>query len=82
MIGVLFVLGIQGPFVATSGCINPNSTDNSRNVTRAVEAVQTPTFFEVQTYVIFACIMSGLFIVGNGLLIFFVKEIDGKISNC
>ena len=85
MIGLLLALAIQGPFVSSGvPCIKPNMTiTNETNITmnellaRGVIEPE-PSLWEKNIYVFFAMILTAIFLVGNYLLVYFVRERKGN----
>lgn len=92
MVGLLLALAIQGPFMANIKCIqdnliNLNETTNMslpaafddeshlKEVFRTVKDSQT--VWEKNIYVIFAAILTVIFLIGNYMLVFFVDEKKG-----
>ena len=69
MIGLLLALAIQGPF-ATSECKYLNTS----NITSNSTIVNELSFWDSDKYVIFAIILTVIYIFGNIMLIIFVKE--------
>ena len=81
MIGILLALALQSPFVNAPKCKELNETTNVTFYTdETTDITPAPTFFKSQVYVIFAIIITVVFLIGNMLLLFFVKEIDGNFS--
>ena len=78
MIGILLALAIQGPF-ATSECKYRNN-DNSSNITSQSAVTNELSFWESEKYVIFAIILTVIYIIGNIMLIVFVKEKNSKFK--
>ena len=77
MIGILMVLAAQSPFVESPPCKAYPNESNSSLIIESTSITQANTFWDDQIYVIFACLITIIFIIGNLLLIIFVKEIDG-----
>ena len=71
MIGILLVLAIQGPFVQSPPCRNSTEVLNATEV-----VVVEPGFLANQTYLIFAIFIALFFVIGNLLLVIFVKEVE------
>lgn len=79
MIGILLALALQSPFVNAPKCKGLNETTSVnfyKNET--TDITSSSTFLESQVYVVFAIIITVVFLIGNMLLVLFVKEIDGN----
>lgn len=89
MIGILLALAVQSPFVKPPKCKSPEESTFSTLIDNMTTTHMTPNitqnltsaeiFFSDHKYVIFAVIITVVFIIGNILLIAFVKEIDGNL---
>lgn len=77
MIGILLALALQSPSVNAPKCKGLNETTNVTFYTDETTDI-TPTFLKSQVYVVFAMIITVVFLIGNMLLVLFVKEIDGN----
>ena len=73
MVGILLVLVIQGPFSTGSGCIT-NATQVDTNEATSL------SFWANEKYVLFALLMTFIFVIGNVLLILFVEEKNSKLK--
>ena len=93
MVGLLLALAIQGPFMDTeSTCIKPNNTiltstsisflnnkdiDLNDIVIRNAPNKDNISVWDRNIYVFFALILTVIFLIGNYMLIFFVREKEG-----
>lgn len=75
MIGILLVLVIQGPFSTGSDCKNLNETAVLNG-----EIIKDESFWANEKYVLFAFIITFIFVLGNVLLILFVEEKNSKLK--
>jgi hypothetical protein len=85
MIGILAALGIQSPFVTTSGtCKKLNETLNDTPVQNdtdgffgEIKSNASIGVWEENKYIIIASILTGIFLVTHIALLVFVKENNG-----
>ena len=73
MVGLLLALGIQGPFVTDSSCLNDTNSIDTTYILRALEE----NHWESYKYTYIAIIMTVIFLMGTIPMIIFVKEKTG-----
>ena len=86
MIGILAALGIQSPFVSTSGsCKRLNETLNDTFIQNDIDSLFFETrvsndnisIWEKNKYIIIASILTAIFLITHVALLVFVKEDNG-----
>jgi hypothetical protein len=85
MIGLLLALVIQGPFLSgSSECTNTTipinvslSNQSDLGYANVYAGATTESFWQKNIYFMLALVLTCIFLVGNYLLIFFVKEKEG-----